>query len=61
MESFKENVAVKRSLETLQKRGVPAWLEVDTTALSGIFKKVPSKDEIALPVQEQLIVELYSK
>ncbi len=61
LESFKENVAVKRSLETLQKRGVPAWLEVDTTALSGIFKKVPSKDEIALPVQEQLIVELYSK
>jgi len=61
LESFKENVAVKRSLETLQKRGVPAWLEVDTTSLSGIFKKVPSKDEIALPVQEQLIVELYSK
>ena len=61
LESFKENVAVKRSLETLQKRGVPAWLEVDTTALSGIFKKIPTKDEIALPVQEQLIVELYSK
>jgi len=61
LESFKENVAVKRSLETLQKRGVPAWLEVDTTSLSGIFKKVPSKDEIAFPVQEQLIVELYSK
>ena len=61
LESFKENVAVKRSLETLQKRGVPAWLEVDTTALSGVFKKIPTKDEIALPVQEQLIVELYSK
>jgi small subunit ribosomal protein S4 len=60
-DGFKENVGVKRSLETLQKRGVPAWLEVDTTALSGVFKKVPTKDEIALPVQEQLIVELYSK
>ena len=58
---FKENVGVKRSLETLQKRGVPEWLEVDTTALSGVFKKVPTKEEIALPVQEQLIVELYSK
>ena len=58
---FKENPGVKRSLEMLQKRGVPEWLEVDTTALSGPFKKVPTKNEIALPVQEQLIVELYSK
>jgi small subunit ribosomal protein S4 len=60
-EKFKENTGLKRSLETLQKRGVPEWLEVDTTALAGTFKKVPTKDEIALPVQEQLIVELYSK
>jgi small subunit ribosomal protein S4 len=60
-DGFKDNVGVKRSLETLQKRGVPSWLEVDTAALSGTFKKVPTKDEIALPVQEQLIVELYSK
>lgn len=60
-EKFKENVGLKRSLETLQKRGVPEWLEVDTTALAGTFKKIPNKNEIALPVQEQLIVELYSK
>ncbi len=61
LDRFKENVGLKRSLETLQKRGVPEWLEVDTGILSGTFKKVPTKDEIALPVQEQLIVELYSK
>jgi small subunit ribosomal protein S4 len=61
LERFKENVGLKRSLETLQKRGVPEWLEVDTGTLSGTFKKIPTKDEIALPVQEQLIVELYSK
>ena len=61
VEGFKENPSLKRSVEGLQKRGVPGWLEVDPTALSGTFKKVPSKDEIALPVQEQLIVELYSK
>jgi small subunit ribosomal protein S4 len=61
VDRFKENVGLKRSLETLQKRGVPEWLEVDTTLLSGTFKKVPSKEQIALPVQEQLIVELYSK
>src|SRR5581483_3578730 len=61
VEKFKENVILKKSLESLQKRGVPEWLEVDTTALAGTFKKVPNKNEIALPVQEQLIVELYSK
>ncbi|HUO58528.1 MAG TPA: 30S ribosomal protein S4 [bacterium] len=61
LEPFKENVILKKSVEALQKRGVPEWLEVDTGALSGVFKKVPTKDEIALPVQEQLIVELYSK
>jgi small subunit ribosomal protein S4 len=60
-DKFKENPVLKRSVESLQKRGVPEWLEVDTTTLSGSFKKVPTKDEIALPVQEQLIVELYSK
>ena len=61
LDKFKENTGVKRSLETLQKRGVPEWLEVDTGILAGTFKKIPTKDEIALPVQEQLIVELYSK
>lgn len=60
-EKYKENVILKKSLEQLQKRGVPEWLEVDTGTLSGVFKKVPTKEEIALPVQEQLIVELYSK
>jgi len=60
-EKFKENLVLKRSVESLQKRGVPEWLEVDATTLSGSFKKIPTKDEIALPVQEQLIVELYSK
>jgi len=60
-EQYKDNVMLKKSLEQLQKRGVPAWMEVDTETLSGVFKKVPTKEEIALPVQEQLIVELYSK
>ncbi len=60
-EKYKENVILKKSMEQLQKRGVPEWLDVDTGTLSGVFKKVPTKEEIALPVQEQLIVELYSK
>jgi len=60
-EKYRGNVTLKRSLESLQKRNVPEWLEVDATSFSGVFKKIPTKEEIALPVQEQLIVELYSK
>lgn len=60
-EKARGNVVIKRSLETLQKRPLPEWLEVDVANFTGTFKKVPTKDEIALPVQEQLIVELYSK
>lgn len=60
-DGYKDSVTVKRSLEFLQKHTVPVWLEVDPTTFSGVFKKIPAKDEIALPVQEQLIVELYSK
>jgi small subunit ribosomal protein S4 len=59
--AYSGSVTVKRSLETLAKRVVPIWLEVDPTTFTGTFKKIPAKDEIALPVQEQLIVELYSK
>jgi len=61
LEKFRANVVLKKSIEALQKRGVPEWLDVDAGSFSGTFKKVPTKEEIALPVQEQLIVELYSK
>lgn len=60
-ENFRDNLNVKQSLERLQHRGVPEWLEVDPANFSGVLKKIPAKEDIALPVQEQLIVELYSK
>lgn len=60
-ENFRDNLNVKQSLERLQHRGVPEWLEVDPASFSGVLKKIPAKEDIALPVQEQLIVELYSK
>ncbi len=60
-EKYRDNGVLKRSLESVQTRGVPEWLEVEAESFSGQFKKIPTKDEIALPVQEQLIVELYSK
>ncbi|NTV53014.1 MAG: 30S ribosomal protein S4 [Candidatus Firestonebacteria bacterium] len=53
---------IKQAIETLPRRGgVPAWMTVSHESFSGVLSKVPSKEEMALPIQEQLIVELYSK
>ena len=50
-----------RMKEAQEKRGFPSWVEMDVEKLQGTFKALPGKDDIALPVKEQLIVELYSK
>jgi small subunit ribosomal protein S4 len=61
-EKSKALVPIQQAIETLPRRGgVPAWLEVNHEQRSGVFAKVPSKEEIGLPIQEQMIVELYSK
>lgn len=57
----KEGSPVKESVKAQEKRGFPAWVEVDVEKLTGTVKALPAKDDIALPVKEQLIVELYSK
>ena len=49
------------SLAVAEQRGLPGWVEVDTKNFKGSFVRVPLRDEIQLPVQEQLIVEFYSK
>jgi len=43
------------------ERGVPVWLEVNFDSLSGKVIRLPEKEDIQLPIQEQLIIELYSK
>ncbi len=61
-EKSKQMLGIKQAVETLARRGgVPSWLEVNHETLSGVFRKVPSKEEISLPIQEQMVVELYSK
>ena len=51
----------KDILETTGSRLVPAWLEADHDALKGVVKEMPTRDQIDVPVNEVLIVELYSK
>ncbi|MCL5021804.1 MAG: 30S ribosomal protein S4 [Nitrospirae bacterium] len=60
-ESSREIPSVQESLEKAGHRGLPAWLETDAANFKGKVLHVPSREEIQLPVQEQLIVELYSK
>lgn len=60
-EKFKSAQRYKDVLEVTAGRLVPAWLEVDHEALSGKVKEIPSRDQIDVPVNEMLIVELYSK
>src|SRR5208283_4686218 len=60
-ESSRDNVTIAESLSIAEHRGMPDWIQFDATALKGTFVRIPTRDEIQLPVQEQLIVELYSK
>ncbi len=52
---------IKQTLEVTKDRAIPAWLQVDGPNLKGLVTRLPQKDDIGLPIQEQLIVELYSK
>ena len=49
------------SMETVVRRGVPPWLELDKDNFRGVVKALPAREELTMPIQEQLVVELYSK
>ena len=60
-EKSRKNEQVKICLDTAKGRGVPSWLELDADQFQGTVRQLPSREEITMPIQEQLIVELYSK
>lgn len=60
-EKFKSAQRYKDILGDTDGRMVPAWLEADHESLSGTVKEIPTRDQIDVPVEEMLIVELYSK
>ncbi len=53
--------AILEAMETVVRREIPPWLEVDGDKFSGSVKAFPSREELTMPINEQLIVELYSK
>jgi len=52
---------IVEALEALPRRGVPGWLELDKENFRGTVKTYPTREDITMPIKEQLIVELYSK
>jgi small subunit ribosomal protein S4 len=60
-EAAKTNVRVVESLEAVDRRGVPAWLSLDKKAVKGLVQTLPARTDITMPIEEHLIVELYSK
>ncbi len=60
-EKSRKNDQVRQSVETAAGRGVPSWLELNAEQFRGTVLDVPKREDIRLPIQEQLIVELYSK
>ena len=60
-EASRKNDFIRASVETARGRGIPSWLEMDADNFSGSVTALPTRDEIKLAIEEQLIVELYSR
>jgi small subunit ribosomal protein S4 len=60
-EGSRKNAFIRSSVETARGRGVPDWLDLDAENVTGRVIRLPTREDIKLPIQEQLIVELYSR
>jgi small subunit ribosomal protein S4 len=52
---------IQEAMETVVRREIPSWIEIDGENFRGVVKAFPSREELTMPINEQLIVELYSK
>jgi small subunit ribosomal protein S4 len=60
-EKSRKMIRIAEALETVDRRGIPQWIDLDKKAMKGTVKSVPNREDLTMPIQEQLIVELYSK
>jgi len=58
-DDYKKRIA--DTLELTKGRGIPSWIQFDAQKLTALISRLPQRDDVGYPVQEQLIVELYSK
>ncbi|MGA3173366.1 MAG: 30S ribosomal protein S4 [Syntrophorhabdales bacterium] len=57
----KELPSVRNALESVVRRGLPPWLDLDKEAMTGRIRLLPTREDISVPIKEQLIVEYYSR
>ena len=60
-EKSKNNPQIQRAMELTNQTGIAPWVDVDQEKVFGIFTRLPEREEVVIPVEERLIVELYSK
>ncbi len=60
-EKKRQDANVLENLKTVERRGVPEWLSLEKEALRGTVVRLPRRDDVTVPISEQLIIELYSK
>ena len=60
-ERSRQVARIREALELAQRRGVPEWLEVSAEAFAGSVKALPARADLTMPINEKLVVELYSK
>lgn len=60
-QGLRKNEGVQASMETARGRGLPGWLSIDPGNFTGSLVSLPRREDLQMPIQEQLIVELYSK
>lgn len=60
-EKAKKQARIVAALEVAEQREKPTWIEVDTKKMEGVFKRRPERSDLSADINEQLIVELYSK
>jgi small subunit ribosomal protein S4 len=60
-ESSRAIARINEALAAVDRRGVPQWIELEKDGFKGAVKQMPSREDVTLPIREQLIIELYSK
>ncbi|HDZ90107.1 MAG: 30S ribosomal protein S4 [Deltaproteobacteria bacterium] len=60
-EKSRKVAQIVEAMETVVRRGVPDWIDVDKEKVTGTLKALPSREDLTMPIQEQLVIELYSK
>ncbi len=60
-ERSRKNARINDAMESVVRRGVPHWLQLEKEKFLGRVLTIPTREDLTMPIQEQLIVELYSK